>query len=386
MSDFHTAVTWLNHFDKSNMTEATRFLLDRFEAASVGQDDSDQKASLVETAARASRNPVATAEALILTAEKRYQDGRYKLAWSGLKNAVTIYLGQEKQKKSSTAKHRLWVARWLCGWAAWKLLLNYTAYETWRHAKDDIDELIRNSADEGDSDKQKWYQEARSEMDVEFACRAEEACTWLYNFPGKNVRVRKPAVKKSINKLLAVDDVESELNITGMSKMGDDLIRLRNRIVSEIKKVEDGQLKLEQEDPGDFGVVRQNVEGIIDALNLRADFDERAEALLECGLAMHQIHDNRHAAKYLERAVSNYQPGCHQKAVARWMLGIIQMQPGLDTRKGYDSSRKAMDEMSELMQRAQRANNKPLVEWYKGKLEVLQEARDLMRERVQENR
>lgn len=386
MSDFETAVTWLNHFDKSSMTEATHFLIDRFREASDSGDDPDQKASIAEAAAKASKNPVATGEALILIADKRYRDGRFKLAWTGLKNAVTIFLGQEKQKKSSSAKHRLWVARWLCGWAAWRLHLHYTAYETWRYALDDVDDLIKNSADEGNSDKEVWYQGVRGKMQVEFACRVEEAYTWLYNFPEKNIRVRKPAGKKVVDKLLAVDDVESELNVIGMSKMGEDLIRLRNRVITEVKRAEDAQSKLERESMGDFRVVRQVVQDVSDALELRNDLNERAEAQLECGLAMHQIRDNRQANTYMERAVSNYLPGCHQKAVARWMLGIIQTQPESGSTNAFNSFRKSIDEMTELKQRAHIAGNKQLVDWYVEKIAEMQKAMDLMRKRVQINR
>jgi hypothetical protein len=161
---------------------------------------------------------------------------------------------------------------------------------------------------------------------------------------------------------------------------------MRNRIITEIKRAEEGQSKLEREGVGDYRVVRQDVEDMVEALELRADLDERAEAQLECGLAMHQIRDNRQAAEYLERAVSNYRLGRHQKAVARWMLGIIQCQPESGSKRGFDSCRRAMDEIAELKQRAQTANNKPLVDWYTARLAVMQKAVDLMRGRNQAER
>lgn len=383
MSDFQSAATWLNRFDKSNMNDATRFLVDKFREASESGDDPDQKARVVEAAAKASKNPSATAEALILIAEERFQAGHFLPALSGLKNAVAVYETLESQKKSSSALHRLWVARWLYGWAAWKMQLNYTAYETWRRAKDDLEKLIQNSVDEGEAEKVKWYQETQTNNEAAFACRAEEAFTWLYNFPQKRVMVRKPSGKKSVDKLTAVEDVESELNIIGASKMREDLVRLRNKIVTEIKRAEENQLQPEQEKAGDFGVVRQHVQELLESLEQRSDLDERAEALLECGLAMHQTRDNRQAALFMEQAVSNYLPGCHQRAVARWMLGIMQTQPDSGSTRGFDSFRKAMNEMGELKQRAEVANNKTLVDWYTNKLATLAKAVELTKGRMQ---
>ena len=386
MSDFQTAVNWLNHFDRSNMNDATRFLVNRFQQASLDEYDADQQANVVEVAAEASRNPAASGEALILIAEKRFQAGRYKLAWAGLKKAVMIYEKEEAQKNTSAVLHRLWVARWLCGWAAWKLHLNYTANMTWRYARENIEKLIQNSVDERNSDREKWYQERQREMDVEFACRAEEAITWIYNFPAQNVRVRKPVGKRKVDRLYDVDDVESEMNITGISRMSEDLVKQRNRIITEIKRAEDVQSKLEGEKVGDFRVPGQIVQDVLEAVEKRADMEERAEAWLECGLAFHQMGDHGEAVNYVARAVSIYPPGSHQKAVARWMQGIMQTHVQAVNWRAFESFQRALDEMSELRQRANIANNKPLVDWYTKKIATLTDAMELMRGRIHADR
>ena len=108
--------------------------------------------------------------------------------------------------------------------------------------------------------------------------------------------------------------------------MSEDLVKQRNRIVTEIKRAEDVQSKLEGEKVGDFRVPGQIVQDVLVAVEMRADMEERAEAWLECGLAFHQMRDHGQAVYYVERAVSIYPPGSHQKAVARWMLGITQTQ------------------------------------------------------------
>jgi tetratricopeptide (TPR) repeat protein len=360
MSDFNSALEWLTEHYGSSMTEAANFLLEKYQEASASDDNPDEKAARVEAAAEASRNPAATAEALVRIAQRRYEAGRYVQAWRGLDKAVTIYAQQEGEKKSAAARQRLWAARWLAGWAGWKAHLNYSAYQSWLRARDEIEVLIQNSADEGDSAKKRWYEAKRAMMEVELACRPEEAYTWLYSVPDKNVRIRKPAAKKLMDKLLVVEDVGSGLNVIGMSKMRDDLISLRNRLPGKVKEVEDRMAETEQETAGNFTAVQQIVKTILEALEVRADLDERAEALLECGLAMHQIGDHEQAAKLIERAVSNYLPGSHQKAVVRWMYGLMQMRPE-QFRRGFDSFRRCMEEMRVLLQRAQYANNLALV-------------------------
>jgi tetratricopeptide (TPR) repeat protein len=381
MDEYQLALNWFYHFDKSGLNEATHYLLERYQEACDSGVNSDETASMVEAAAKASKSQAVMAEAAVLVAKNRYQAGRYKLAWTGLKEAVKLYEDEEKQKKTNLLRHRLWVARWLWGWAGWKLNLNYTAYESWLRSDMEIEKLIQNSADDENFDREKWYQSVRTQMEVELACRAEEALTWLYNFPEKNLRVRKPTTRKSVDALFDVDDIESDLNIKGASKMGDDLVGLRNRMLTEIKRAEDAQSRVEAVGNGDYRVVRQIVQTIMDALLNRSDFDERAEAYLECGLALHQIGDNRQAVTLLKNAVSNYPLNSHSRAVARWMLGIVQRQPGSESGQGFDSFAKAREEMRALSERAGMANNQPLFDWYARKLGVMEQAIAIFRNR-----
>lgn len=383
MSDFYTAITWLNHFDKSNLNEATRFLIDKFQEANEKGDDTNQEAGVVEAAAKAAKNPSATAEALILIAEHHYRAGRLKLAWARLMKAAQIYLDEQQAKETRAALHRLWVARWLCGWVAWKMGVNYTAYKMWLGARDDIEKLVQNSIDVEDADKEKWYRAVQYDMDIDLACRAEEVFTWLYNIPVQSERLRNLAKKKGNEKLATPGDAESDVNIVRATKMGNDLVRILDKVVVDIIRAEEEQVSIEKAGEGDLESVRQNVKQLLDALELRSDFDERAEALLECGLALHQIQDHRQASECIERAVSNYPPGSHQKAVSRWLLGIMQIQPEARTGRAYDSFRKAIDELDMLNQRAGTANNKPLVDWYTRKLAILEKAVDRMREEAQ---
>lgn len=382
MTVFDEAVEWLNHFDRSHVSEATGFLLDKYKQASASGDDPDQNAELVEKAARASENPATVPEALILLAQDRYRSGRYGQAWIGLRDAVIIYDNLKKTKKTNAFRQRLAVSRFLAGLAAWKLYLNYTAYKLWRQAKEDLEVLMQNSADEGEPEKEKWYQTIRDIVEVELTCRFEEAYTWLYSVPEKSVRVRKPAPKKSVDKLLVVEDIGSELNIVGMSRMGDDLVKLRNQLVNEVQRVESEIAEANQAVVVDYQPVRQITGTIMDALELRSDINERAEALLECAMARHQIGDHWQALVWMEKALSNYMPGSHQKAVARWMSGILHLQPNSGGNRGFDQFRKSIEEMKELTRRAQTANNQPLVDWYTHKLALMQKATDQLRERL----
>lgn len=377
MCDFYTAVTWLNHFDKSNMNDATRFLMEQFQEAGVHGNDSDQKANQAVAAAKASKNASALAEVMILIAEQRYQAVQYDLAWTGLKNAVTIYSSEQTSKESRASQHRLWVARWLCGWAGWERYMNYSAYALWCNAREDLEVLIQNSIDIKDSDMEKWYRNRRAEMDVELACRAEEVFTWLYKFPTQNVKIMYSSEKNTNNTLNSDENSYTHGNV--MSQMGSDLVNLRDKIVNEVKRVE--QIKASGGE-SDYSVVTHCIQDILYMLPLRSDFNERAEALLECGLAMHQIQDHPAAAYCLERAISDFPPGSHQKTVVRWMLGIIMCQIDGGSIRAFNSLRKAIDEMEELRRRAGIANNKPVVDWYTNKLEILEKAMARIRDQA----
>lgn len=353
MSDFSTAVGWLNMFDSSHLDDTTKLLLDRFLNAVINSHDLTQSAAATEAAAKESRDPYCLPEALIVIAHSLYKARQLKPALSNLRQALTIYEKLVGDGNMNRAIHKLGVARWLYGWTAWDLYVHYTAYESWCRTRDDFKKVLEHSQDEKNGDKVRWYQETLFKMEVEFACKAEEVFTWLY--------------------ISRTEDMQLHL---GTTKMSETFVNRRERIVRQIIAAEAVLVHSSGSSEGDFRLVAQNVEEMLRALDNTYDLVERAEGQLECGLAFHQIRDNRQAAIQLKRAVENYQPKSHQQAVARWMLGLMQLQPGAENGNAMDSFRIAQADFILLKEQEGKANNILLSEWYAKQLPVLDAAID----------
>jgi hypothetical protein len=65
--------------------------------------------------------------------------------------------------------------------------------------------------------------------------------------------------------------------------------------------------------------------------------------------------------------------------VARWMLGLMQLQSDSSRTRAFDNFQKAINLFEELNRRAGIANNKALVDWYTYKITTLINARDRLR-------
>jgi hypothetical protein len=51
--------------------------------------------------------------------------------------------------------------------------------------------------------------------------------------------------------------------------------------------------------------------------------EEKAEALVYCGLVNAEIQDTNAAANYLRQWLVHYLPGTHEYVMARWILGLV---------------------------------------------------------------
>lgn len=379
MIDFSAVVKWLNIFDESELDDSAELLLTKRRQSTGNEDERSQDDAVLEATARVSRNPFCTAEVLIILSEDLFLRGQYKVAWIKLSEAVKIYADQSKKVRTQKAIHRLAVARWLCGWSAWKLHAHYTACDAWMSARAGMVQLLENSEDEKQEQKEKWYQQAIFEMEVELGCTAEEAYTWLNKYPAQNIIVRAASGKKKVGAPLIQNDEQQSEHLQGLSMMGKDLFILRNKVVEEIKRAEEGIFLGNQDSMGDFHMASQVIHMMLKMLEQRFDLNERAEALVECGLAFHQIGEHREASIWLSRAVSYFKPGSHQQAVARWMCGLLQLQLDSGDLNAFNNLQIANDNLVDLRCRAEIANNEELVKWYTHIIQIMDAAVDKLR-------
>jgi tetratricopeptide (TPR) repeat protein len=369
MINFSVVASWLNKFDRSHLDETAKLLVDRFNSASFINADVDQSAKELQAAAEVSRDALSTAEVYVRVAEKLYGGSNFSSALTVLQKAIKIYEAQVKNAQTNSVLHKLGVAHWLAGWAGWGKQLHYPSYKYWWQAREDFEKALVNAEDEENGDKIAWYQESLEAWNVELVCRAEEVYTWLYVYPSEHMILR-PKNKKNRSQ----DGDSSEQPSQGASQLEDLLLFQRNRIVDEIKGAEYAAAGLEYKQKGDFRLVRQYVQDMLDSLVLYADHEELAEAHLECGLALHQIRVNREACRLLRRAADYYMPNTHQQAVAWWMLGIMQSQPDGSDGDPMMSFSNARKQMIDLKTQAGPANNLELVDWYTKKLGFMEKA------------
>ena len=73
MIDFPTVYKWLNFFDKSSLDDAAKLLVNRFLNSSDKGSESDQDAEAVEAVAKVSRDPMCTAEVLVVLSEALFR-------------------------------------------------------------------------------------------------------------------------------------------------------------------------------------------------------------------------------------------------------------------------------------------------------------------------
>ena len=374
MIDFPTVYKWLNFFDKSSLDDAAKLLVNRFLNSSDKGSESDQDAEAVEAVAKVSRDPMCTAEVLVVLSEALFRKGRFKLAWRKLNEAVKIYEAQVGKVKTNTTRHRLAVTRLLCGFCAWKLFAHYSAIDAWKYAREDFSKLLEDSEDQKLGDRASWYKDIIFKLDVALACTAEEPYTWVYKYPDNNFEVRTTAKHEKPQSVINDGDQTRTLSGSKVTRLGSDLFWRRNRIVEEIKRAEQVMLNSDVDTVGDFRIPHQMIQAMLDSLDRRYDLSERAEALLECALGLHQMRDNRTAAFTLGRAIPYFAPKSHQQVIARWMLGILQLQPGSDYPDALDTLRIAREDLSILKHRGNDDNNKELVQWYDEKLCIMDAA------------
>ena len=324
------ALSWLNKFDQSYLTNVSIPYIRPI----LRKDSSAEKIrQLINSAinlCRTLNDDFHRAEIFINCGAVECSIGLSEDALPHLEQAERIYSDQYEC-------HRLAVALWISGIVEFDTIYKNNGYANWSQAARLFKRLAQSSRTydfvtktwQINDDMQNWYLARYKEMMEDLVCLPEEAVTWLNEFGPSHLS----AVAKGIRQL-------------AQEKMNRSQFSSAYQFIGELQKLSKGS----------------------------SDYLEVPEIKVECGLLEYEMGNQEGAIGLVDYAVSYYNPGSHQQAVARWMLGAFLWQTPAKISQATTSWEQAISSFSDLAEKADHSGHLKKVEWYDEKIEYMLKA------------
>jgi hypothetical protein len=268
--DIGAAMQWLNWEFPSEVSDQTRYWIDRMMDPGLPADDRKSViADLIKLAMRLP-NPLEQAEILVYCGGLGYQLGEIEDAAKWLASASEIYEYCRDAHRHATA---LWM-RYIVQRGQGKYR---QAFDTARRARRLFNARLEDRVMKKDPMAESWYRGRIVDMTVELISSPEDMFECLFEFQGSNL---SPS---------AAD--------------------IRDRISVQVEKHEYQRTKDEM----------QRLLGI----TLRSPLpQETAESMAFCGVISWVLEDKKGAVNFFRSAMSQYIPASFEYAVLQWMLGL----------------------------------------------------------------
>ena len=311
MIDVFEALSWLNQFDASHLTQAAGVLV------AMSRDVSEPDAQLRSTIrslgalAKGSRDPLEVAEITLHRAALEYWRNAFPRA---------IRLATRAVRGFRDDHHRQAVAKWILGMAQWNIMENDEAYCNWAECRDFFKASLsdpRNSPS-----IRSCYEEPLLKMEIELAFKPEEIIHWLNEF-------EPPHLTPPSQQL--VDTIHA---------------RIRQRAY-----------------PNAYAMMQD----LQDVNRWTRYLYERAEVYFECAFFSYQMGNCAAAIELLRHAVVDFFPGAgtnHKHVVARCMLGAIEWMDESTSKHANADWRQCLAQMDELRLQADTENSQSRKKWY----------------------
>ena len=323
MTDFKQALTWLNQFDQSHLSQQTEPRLKKVKDPRLSDAEREQYMLNATTAGRTASDPWEYPELLVYLAEDQMMRKHFEKAQKYLEDAIQAYI------KLPGYEHRKAVTEWLLGIVEWEIRHNLSACNHWRAAREGFVQLVITNDKLGLKDKEEWYRKYALEMSVALACTPEEGMMW-YSF----------------------------LSRLDTNSLGEGLKQLREKLGKALEAL-------------DYIQVNQTIERMQGVVKGQGNTFEKAEVYLECGLAKYHFLDTKEAIRYIDQAISIYQPWSNRQAVVRWILGAIQWQDKALADDAIKNWSRSVDDFSKLIDQANWDKDLYRLKWYREKQKVM---------------
>ncbi len=175
-------------------------------------------------------------------------------------------------------------------------------------------------------DRATWYIDKVRKMDLDLTAAPEEGFFWINTFEGSRFSENSYIYAEAVRKGIAASE---------------------------------------------FARVNSLIADMLENAHASQDVMETAEVQAFCGLVKKQMGYTREAARHLRSASVQYLPGSHQKAVTRWILGMLLFNiPGSST-QAAQQSQTSIEEMEALEMKANHANQQDRRTWYERRVELM---------------
>jgi len=325
------SISWLNQFDDSYLTIASKPYIDQI----LKRDSTKEKITLliknVMDYSKGLGDDFHRAEIFLYCGAVEGSFGSSEEAIQHIQQAEQIYTDQSEC-------HRLAVASWMLGIVELETIYKRYGYAYWGQAVQLFKKISEEQARFFDPakkvwvsnhDKQRWYLARYQEMMEDLVCLPEEAFRWLNEFSGTHL-----------------SDIAQGIKQLALEKLNRGQFTSAYQFVGELRKLCKGC----------------------------SDYLEVPEIMVECGLVEYEMGHLEGAIDLLIQAVSSYNPYSHHQAVARWMLGAFFWQASGRIHQATMSWEQAIACFSDLADKADRSGNPGLCRWYREKMGFMQPA------------
>jgi tetratricopeptide (TPR) repeat protein len=322
------ALSWLNMFDESYLTsvslpyirkilrkdsneETVRYFIDRAINLCLTLSDDFHRAEIFVNCGAVECSLKSPADAI-----------------QHLQQAERIYSEQYEC-------HRLAVVLWILGIVELETINKRHGYVCWWQANQIFRKLAGSASHYFNPvtkswnviiDIQNWYLARYKETMEDLVCLPEEAYRWLNEFSPSHLST----IAKGIRKL-------------AIEKMNGGQFSSTYQFIGELQKLCNGC----------------------------SDYLEVPEILVECGLLEYEMGNLEGAIELVDQAVSKYNPGSHQQAVARWMLGACLWQAPAKINQATTSWEQSISSFADLAEKASHLGHLTQVRWYREKREYM---------------
>lgn len=356
------AHSWLNQFSVSRLKPETRRKVDKLmDPAASDHVYFGLKEQVLQ--GLSGLDPLEKPELLLSCALAEHERRQMDACRASVREAYQLY------PENLVNRHRRAVVLWVWGILEYEVLENNTAYSCWQAARLLFQELANLAVKMHIPEQSRWYYERLRDMNVDMACTAEEAFTWLNIFPeiaaGK-IGFRTSRLTEQAGARVTVPAGDLDANIRGLisEKQPDSPIYiLVDKVIDHAQKHR-------------FASALRLMEQIQFAVSRGEDRQEQPEAWVECGLVAHQIDMQEEAVELLRHAAAMVGSRTHRQAVVFWMIGAVLWRSHNLRKKALVYWNTAIAIFRELEVRVDRQNRQQRWEWYHRLLEILPLALD----------
>lgn len=327
ISIFET-LSWLNKFDASHLTASSEPYILQMMKKDASEKEIQLAISSAYLHAKGLVDVFEIAELFLNCSAAEFSMNWLNQASQHIHIAIRLY-------RKYDDRHRLAVACWMEGIVAKETVEKVSGYANWVEARDIFKKLsdkYRRFYDpvhkhwRSEPVIRSWYLECYQAMMEDILCLPEEIFGWLNEFEPSHLSDVAQGVKKAI---------------------------------------------LEKFEKKQYSSVYLLIQELQNLCKGCYDYLEIPEILVECSLMAYELGNLEEAISLLKQTVSYYNPHTHQAAVARWMLGAVQVQtPPLNSQVATNWEQ-AITYFSNLAVKASYDGKVDRHRWYQEKVEMM---------------